>query len=210
MGDEQALVGGGGVAIGHAGDVVGDGTQIVALGDGAVLLRNFARVRHVGRRVGGVGELGSDDGAGTLGCDALGLGDGGGDAALRVGENQLGTEGAHDRAALDGHRCGHDDDDLVAAGSAHHRQGDTRVAGRGLDDGAAGGECARSLRCVDDRTGDAILHGGGGIEGLDLSDHVNAVAGHVVDADEGRAADQIGNGGGNTSHEGSFHRQVYP
>ena len=55
-----------------------------------------------------------------------------------------------------------------------------------------------------------VLHGGGGVESLDLGDHVDAVAGHVVNADEGGGADQIGNGGGNASHEGSFHRQVYP
>ena len=47
MGDEQALVGGGGVAVGHAGDVVGDGTQIVALGDGAVILGHLVDVRGV-------------------------------------------------------------------------------------------------------------------------------------------------------------------
>ena len=63
---------------------------------------------------------------------------------------------------------------------------------------------------VPPRAGDAVLHGGRRVEGLDLGDHVDAVAGHVVNADEGGAADQIGNGGGNASHEGSFHRQVYP
>ena len=47
VGDEQPLVEVLGVAVGHAGDEVGDGAQVVALGDGAVLLRNFARVRHV-------------------------------------------------------------------------------------------------------------------------------------------------------------------
>ena len=164
----------------------------------------------MGGRVGGVGELGGDDGAGALGGDALGLGNGRGDAALRVGEDQLGTEGAHDRTALDGHRGGHDDDDLVAACRAHHRQGDARVTGGGLDDRAAGGESARGLGRVDDRTGDAILHGGGGVEGLDLGDHVDAVAGNVVNTDEGSAADQIGDGGGDASHEGSFLSRCTP
>ena len=184
----------------------GDEDVNLAVGVGPDLL---AGVRDVGGRVGGVGELGGDDGAGTLGGDALGLGDGRGDATLGVGEDQLGTEGAHDGAALDGHRGGHDDDDLVAACRAHHRQGDTRVTGGGLDDRAAGGESARGLGRVDDRTGDTVLHGGGGVESLDLRDHVNAVTGNVVNTDEGSATDQIGDGGGDASHEGSFHRQVY-
>ena len=68
----------------------------------------------------GVRKLGGDNRARTLGGDALGLGDCGGDAALGVSENQFGTEGTHNRASLNGHRGGHDDDDLVAASRAHH------------------------------------------------------------------------------------------
>ena len=185
----------------------GDEDVNLAVGVGPDLL---AGVRHVGGRVSGVGELGGDDRAGTLGGDALGLGDSGGDAALRVGEDQLGAECAHDRAALDGHRGGHDDDDLVAACRAHHRQGDTRVTGGGLDDRAAGSQGTRGLGCFDDRTGDAILHGGGGVEGLNLGDHVDAVAGNVVNADERGAADQISDGGGDASHEGSFLSRCTP
>ena len=41
-------------------------------------------------------------------------------------------------------------------------------------------------------------------------DLIDAVTGNVVNPDEGGAADQIGDGGGDASHEGSFHRQVYP
>jgi len=95
----------------------GDPANALAVGVRPDLLARVGDVRGGVRRV---RELGGDDRSGALGRDALGLGDGGGDAALRVGEDQLGTEGAHDRAALDGHRGGHDDDDLVAASRAHH------------------------------------------------------------------------------------------
>ena len=168
----------------------------------------FARVRDVCRGVRGVCELGGDDRAGPLGGDVLGFGNGCGHAALGVGEDEFGAEGAHDRSALHRHGGWHDDHDLVAARRADHGQGDSRVARRRLDDGTAGAEGSRRLSGIDDRAGDAVLDRGSRVERLNLGDHVNAFADDVVDPNEGGGANQIGDGGGDTCHVKSFQRRL--
>ena len=95
------------------------------------------------------------------------------------------------------HGLGHGDDDPVAQGRAHHGQTDAGVAGRGLDNGAAGPQGPGVLRGPDDRQGDTVLDASGGLEGLDLGqDGGRGAVGDAVNAYQGGGADELGDVGG--------------
>ena len=143
--------------------------------------------------VGRVAELPGQHGVLATVGDLLGLGDGALHALGSRGENELGTVGAHDGAALDGHRVRHDDDGLEAAGRRDHGQGDTGVAGGALDDGAARLEAAGGDRVVDDGRADAILDAVCRVGRLELGDDVRLEAlGQGVETDQRGAADGLG------------------
>jgi hypothetical protein len=57
--------------------------------------------------------------------------------ALRCQQHDVGAEGAHGLAPLDGEVLGHDQHHAVAAHGRRHRQGDAGVAAGGLDQGVA-------------------------------------------------------------------------
>jgi transcriptional regulator len=121
--------------------------------------------------VGGVGELGGENRAGSLSDDLLGPLHGAAHALGGFGQDELGAEGAQKRTPFPRHGRRHGQDDLVAARGAHPGQSDAGVAGGGLDDRSAGGQPAGGHRGVDDRDGYAVLDGIGGVVEFELGQH---------------------------------------
>jgi hypothetical protein len=87
---------------------------------------------------------------------------------------------------------GADEDALVALGLGDHREADAGVAGRRLDDRAAGLQLARGLRGLDHAYGDAVLHRPTRVHVLDLREHerLGAVEG-ACEAEQRGVADQV-------------------
>ena len=161
-----------------------------AVGVGPDLL---GRGAHVDLGIGGVLELLGHVEVTVALDDLLGLGDGAPHAVGPGGEHQLGPVAAQQHPALLAHGLGHGEDALVAAGGAHHGEGDAGVTAGGLDHGGAGPQQTRLLGGVDHRHGDAVLDAAGRIEELELGgDPGTRTVGHVAQPDEGRATDQLG------------------
>ncbi len=123
----------------------------------------------------------------------LGLLQHAGAALGRRRQDDLRAQAAHDLAALDRERLGHDGNEGIALGGADHGQGDAGVAGCGLDDCLAGLQGTASLRVVDDREGQAVLDGCHGIERLDLDVHVDVRRRQPVETNNRGIADGFQN-----------------
>mmetsp|Transcript_70776 Transcript_70776/g.160771 ORF Transcript_70776/g.160771 Transcript_70776/m.160771 type:complete len:200 (+) Transcript_70776:713-1312(+) len=107
-------------------------------------------------------------------------------------DNDLGTEHAHDLAALHREGGGHGGDKVVAALRADHGQRDACVAARGLNDGAARLQLAAALRVVDDGQRQAVFDGTKRVKELALHVQVHPCRGQAVHLDHGRPANSLG------------------
>jgi len=94
--------------------------------------------------------------------------------------NHLRAEHAHELAALDREGLGHANDAVVAALRAHHRDGDARVAGGGLDDRVPLLQLAALLGLLDDGESEAVLDRGEWVEVLALGVQIHALWAHLV------------------------------
>ena len=88
------------------------------------------------------------------------------------GEHHLGTEKAHQLAALDAEGLGHRDHQRIAFFGAHHGKADAGVAARGLDDRLAGFELAGPLRRLDHPESQAILYRAQGLNASILTNRL--------------------------------------
>ncbi len=130
----------------------------------------------VGLQVGGIRELARDDGAGCLGSEGIGAGDGT-LHALRAGrEHDLRSVGCGEFAALDRHGVGHDEDHAVAALGGDHGKAYAGISARGLDDGTTGGKTAGTLGVVYDGERDAVLNRAAGVGRLVLAEDAGTSA----------------------------------
>ena len=157
----------------------------------------------MGLGVGGVDELAGHKAAGNLVGQLLGPGNGSLHALGALGEHQLRAVGLHQLAALHAHGLGHDDDHPIAPGGGHGGQADAGVAGGGLDDDAALMQQALGLGVVDHGPGDAVLHGSGGVQILQLRQNAGLQAVllfQVGQLQQGGAADQLIGGGIDMRH----------
>ena len=123
----------------------------------------------MGLRVGGVHKLAGNKAVGDLLGQLVSLGDSALHALGAFSQNQLGTVSLHQLAALHAHGFGHDNDDLIAAGSCHAGQADAGVAGGRLNDGGILVQLAGSFGIVQHCLCNAVLDGTGGIEVFQLS-----------------------------------------
>ncbi|HSR98059.1 MAG TPA: hypothetical protein VLM79_13455 [Kofleriaceae bacterium] len=105
------------------------------------------------------------------------------------GEDDLGAVRAHDLAALDGERFGHEGDEWIAARSADHRERDAGVARGRLDDGLPRLELAAPLGVLDDAEGEAVLDRAARVGGLELDVELDVRGAQAVDAHDRRAPD---------------------
>ena len=129
----------------------------------------------------------------VLADDLLGLLHGAAHALGAGGQDDLGAVRAQHDPAFGGHGFRHGQDDLVAAGRAHHGQGDSGVAGRAFDDGAAGLEGTGLLGSVDDGDADPVLDAVGRVVELQLDGHGGVKAfGQPVQPDQRSSAHQLG------------------
>ena len=133
----------------------------------------------------------------------LGLGNGPLHALGPLDEHQLRTVGLHQLAALHAHGFRHDDDHPIAPGGGHGGQADAGVAGGGLDDDAVLMQQAPGLGVVDHGPGDAVLHGPGGVQILQLGQDTGLQAVFLLQMgqlQQGGAADQLIGGGIDMRH----------
>ena len=106
-------------------------------------------------------------------------------------------------AAFHAHRFRHGQDDPVPAGGGHRRQADARVpAGRFNDDGIRL-QLSRGFRGVNHGPGDAVLHGSGGVQILQLGQNAGLQTVFLLQMgqlQQGGAADQLIGGGIDMRH----------
>ena len=111
------------------------------------------------------------------------------------GDHDLGAVGTQGRDLLLAHLVRHHEDAAVALLRSGDREPDTGVAGRRLDDRAAGPKLPVPLGGLDHREPDAILVGAAGIEELELREqrrrHVGA---EPVEPHDRRRADEVEEG----------------
>ena len=120
-----------------------------------------------------------------------------------LAQHQLCAVSLHQLAALHAHGFGHDNDDLIAAGSCHAGQADAGVAGGRLNDGGILVQLAGSFGIVQHCLCNAVLDGTGGIEVFQLSQQLGfqAFGGfNVGELQQRGMADQLVCGGINLTH----------
>ena len=124
--------------------------------------------------LGGVGailELLQDDTA----RDAVAQGfcglDGTRHTVLATGQTNLCTIGFHQVTALDAHRLGHRQDQLITLDGTHEGQTYTRITARRLDNGGTWLQKALLLCILNHRQSDTVLHTTARIEKFHLGDH---------------------------------------
>ena len=113
-------------------------------------------------RVGGVGELVGEEPAVFVG-QFFGDSDHAHPAFGGRREDDFAAEAADEFAPLDGEGFGHDGNEGIAFGGAHHRERDAGVAGGGFDDGLSRLEQAAFFGVVDDGVGEAVFHRAAGV-----------------------------------------------
>ena len=145
-----------------------------------------AVVRSCTVDIGGIVELLRHPRIGGRGEDLLGPRDRALHAVGARGEVEARAIGEHQAAALDRHRIGHHQDQLVALDRGDHRQADAGVAAGRLDDRAAGFQLARFLGVLDHRQRDAVLDRPAGIGAFGLDPHLALAAEQAVDPDARR------------------------
>ena len=148
--------------------------------------------------VGGVVELLQHEAVGRGRDELFGLGDRALHAVGAGGEDDFGTEGEEEDAALDRHGFGHGEDELVAFDGGGEGEADAGVAGGRLDEGGdAGSDFAVALGGGDHGVADAVFDAGGGVGALELEDDAGITSGgHAIQFDQGRVADEFGGVGG--------------
>ena len=153
----------------------------------------------MGGGVGRVGELAGDP-ALRRGCRQL---FGACDSALHArgarGEDELGTVGGQEGAALGTHGLGHGDDQAVATRGGQRGEAHAGIAARGLDDGVAVVRCdaARRLGLVQHVERYAVLDGAGGILALELDEDARVDVGLALELcqlQQGGVSDQLVDG----------------
>lgn len=145
----------------------------------------------MGGGVRGIRELRGHEAARRRSDQFLGLRDGAGHALRPFGQHQLCAEGAHEPLPLDRHGVRHDDDRLVAACGGQCAQAHARVAARGLDDGRARRQGARSLGSVQHGLRHAVLHRPGRVAAFDLAQHRGSAAEDAAHVQKRGVADQL-------------------
>ena len=148
----------------------------------------------MGQRSGGIFKLPGHEAAGGGGKKLLRLFDRPLHPLRPGGENQPGAVCGQHGPPLGGHGVGHGEDDLVAPGGGHHGQADAGIARGGFDNGAAGRQLAPGLGVVNEGEGQPVLGGAGGVEVLQLGQHVPlpaVVRGQSGEAEQGGIAHQL-------------------
>ena len=133
----------------------------------AGLLPDFGRRRRfVGQRIGRIVELVGEEGARQFARQArrvilvvLGVAL----AHVRARGMYFGAQRLQVQHFFRRHLVGHDENHAVALDAADEGQSDARVAGRGLDDGAARLQAAVRFGRFDDGQADAVLDGTAGV-----------------------------------------------
>ena len=101
-------------------------------------------------------------------------------------QDDLGTQKAHQFAALNREGLHHHRDKRVAFGRADHRQPNPGVTRGCLNHGLPRLQLTRGLRRLNDAHGQSVFDRTEGVEGLDLCPHGHMVRGKVIDFDDGR------------------------
>ena len=164
-------------------------------------------------RVGRVGELAGDEAVRGLGCQLLRLGDSSLHAFRALGQHQLCAVSLEQIAALNAHRLGHGQYDLVAAGSRDGSQTYAGVAAGRLDDYRAGLQLALGLGIVQHGLGYTILYAARRIEVLQLDQYGGLQIMRlfiIAQLKQGGVADKIGYSLKNFHRDFSLHiKTVY-
>jgi hypothetical protein len=114
----------------------------------------------------------------------------------RRADHDLGSVGAQHRDLLLAHLVGHHEDAPVPLLRGCDGEADAGVAGRGLDDRAAGLQLAFPFGLLDHREADPVLDRAAGIDVLQLGEEsrLDACADRV-ETDDRRVADELEDGG---------------
>jgi len=107
------------------------------------------------------------------------------------GQHDLGTQHAHQLAALDREAVGHGHHQRIALLGAHHGEPDAGVAAGRLDHGLAGLQRAGALGRLDDVDREPVLDRRRRIERLGLDVELHALRSEIVDANARRVADRV-------------------
>ena len=141
--------------------------------------------------VGGVFKLLGNPCAGSLCRQFLRAGDGALHAFFLGGQIKRSAIGQHQAAALDGHALWHDQNQLVALDCCDQGQTHAGIAAGGLNDDAAGFECAGFFCRFHHGQCNAVLDGATGVAALRLDPHIGIAAEDAVHADDGRVANRL-------------------
>ena len=122
--------------------------------------------------------------------------------AFRAGrQDQFGAQHGQQGAAFERHRFGHGEDELVAFGRRHEREGDAGVAAGWLDDDGVLLEDAALLGVLNHGHADAVLDAAEGIEKFAFEcDGGRQAGGDFVQFDQRRVADGFDDVVVNASH----------
>ena len=168
------------------------------------LAQDFRAGRRLVRaRIGGIGELVDEEGAGRAPRDRLGevlVVVGMALAHVRARDDDLGAHGLGVQHLLARHLVGHDEQRAIALAAADQGETEPGIAGGGFDDGAAGLEAPVGLRRLDHGARRAVLDRAGRIRALELEKQPARTTVDARDLDERRVADEIEHRG----HDGSI------
>ncbi|MNM79295.1 hypothetical protein D3C81_912220 [compost metagenome] len=176
------------------------------MGNGALgLLPDFRASAVVVRdRVVTIGKL-IEHQATAFGLQLLGQVAGAFHALVLGHQDQLGAVGGHRRLAFGGGVVRHDQDHLVTLDRRRHGQGDTGVAGGGLDQRVTGFDLAAQFGAGDHRQSRTVLDRASRIVAFELEQQrIAGFSGEALQANQGRIADAIGDGWVLQGH-GVFH-----
>ena len=159
------------------------------------LAQDFRAGRRLVRpRIGRIGELVDEDRAGRAARDRLGhvlIVVGMALADVRARGDDLGAHGLGVQHLLPRHLVGHDQQRAIALAAAHQGEPEPGIAGRRLDDRAAGLELAVGLRRLDHRARRPVLERAGRVRALELEKEPAGTAIDAGDLDERRVADEV-------------------
>ena len=106
------------------------------------------------------------------------------------GEDEFRAVSPQQHSALFAHAFGHDDNEFVAFGGAHHRQADACVARSGFYDGAACFDFAGFLGAFHHRNGNAVFHAACGVKKFQFNCHAGGQAlRELIELNQRRVAD---------------------
>ena len=116
-------------------------------------------------------------------------------ADVGAGDVHLGAERLELQHLLGRHLVRHDQHDPVALRPRDQREPEPGIAGRGLDDGAAGREQAVAFGRLDHRQADAVLDRAAGVLRFQLQEELAGAGVEPVHRHQRRVADQVQHGG---------------